>query len=182
LREARLTTLAPEHVEPIRHLLIATNAFNEEEVRVAIELVESSLLAPQGDYQVLVLTAGSEVIGYTCFGRAPFTEAAFDLYWIAVAPPWHGRGAARMLMTAAEREIRRRGGCLILVETASRETYSRARRFYESLGYREIARILGYYRIGDDKVLYEKRWLDGDETETATDRPTESPRPTSTCL
>ena len=158
LREPRLTAPAPEHVEPLRRILISTGAFNDEEVRVAIELVESSLVDPQGDYQVLVLATGAQVIGYTCFGRAPFTEATFDLYWIAVDPEWHGSGAARLLMTAAEREIRERGGRLILVETASRETYARARRFYESLGYREIARIRGYYQMGaDDKVVYEKR-------------------------
>jgi ribosomal protein S18 acetylase RimI-like enzyme len=150
--------LAPEHVEPIRHILIATAAFNEEEVRVAVELVEHSLSDPEGDYQVRVLSVAGDVIGYTCFGRAPFTEAAFDLYWIAVHPSWQGTGAARILMTAAEREIRRRGGWLVLVETASKESYSRTRRFYESLGYRETARIRDYYRIGDDKIIYGKRW------------------------
>lgn len=150
--------LAPEHVEPIRRILIATAAFNEEEVRVALELVEDSLRDPEGDYQVRVLSVAGEVIGYTCFGKAPFTEAVFDLYWIAVEPPWQGTGAARVLMTAAEQEILRRGGSLVLVETASKKSYSRARRFYESLGYRETARIRDYYRIGDDKIIYGKRW------------------------
>jgi ribosomal protein S18 acetylase RimI-like enzyme len=149
---------APEHVEPIRRILIATGAFNEEEVRIAVELVEQSLRDPEGDYQVHVLSAAGEVIGYTCFGRAPFTEAVFDLYWIAVHPLWQGTGAARVLMTATEEEIHRRGGLLVLVETASKESYSRTRRFYEALGYREIARIRDYYRIGDDKIIYGKRW------------------------
>jgi ribosomal protein S18 acetylase RimI-like enzyme len=176
LPEARLTVLAPEHVEPIRRILIATNAFNGEEVRVAIELIESSLRDPLGDYRVIVLCRDARVIGYTCFGKAPFTEAAFDLYWIAVDPAWYGTGAARTLMSATERAIRTRGGRLILVETASREAYSRARRFYESLGYREIARIRGYYRIGDDKVVYEKRWLDGDETGLKIDQSIGEPR------
>jgi ribosomal protein S18 acetylase RimI-like enzyme len=151
-------SLAPEHVEQIRRILIETEAFNEEEVRVAMELVEHSLRDPEGDYQVQVLSNAGEVIGYTCFGKAPFTGAAFDLYWIAVHPMWQGTGAARVLMTAAEREICRRGGLLVLVETASKESYARTRRFYESLGYREIARIRDYYRIGDDKIIYAKRW------------------------
>jgi ribosomal protein S18 acetylase RimI-like enzyme len=151
-------SLAPEHLEPIRRILIATEAFNAEEVRVAVELVEHSLRDPEGDYQVRVLSTGGEVIGYTCFGKAPFTEAAFDLYWIAVEPLWHGTGAARALMIATEQEIRRRGGLLVLVETASKASYARTRRFYESIGYREIARIHDYYRMGDDKIIYEKRW------------------------
>jgi ribosomal protein S18 acetylase RimI-like enzyme len=151
-------SLAPEHVEPIRRILRATAAFNDEEMRVAVELLEHSLRDPEGDYQVQVLLAGGEVIGYTCFGKAPFTGAAFDLYWIAVDPSWHGTGAARKLMTEAEGNIRGRGGTLVLVETASKESYARTRRFYESLGYRETARIRDYYRIGDDKIIYEKRW------------------------
>jgi len=154
-------------VDPIRRILIATAAFNEEEVRVAMELVEHSLRDPEGDYQVRVLSTPGEVIGYTCFGKAPFTEAAFDLYWIAVQPLWQGTGAARVLMTAAEQEIRRRGGLLVLVETASKDSYARTRRFYESLGYREIARIRDYYRIGDDKVIYEKRWNGAETPSTA---------------
>ncbi len=156
-------SLAPENVESIRRILIATAAFTEEEVRVAVELVEQSLRDPEGDYQVRVISSAGEstageVIGYTCFGRAPFTEAVFDLYWIAVHPLWQGTGAARVLMTAAEEEIRRRGGLLVLVETASKESYARTRHFYEAIGYREIARIPDYYRIGDDKIVYGKKW------------------------
>jgi hypothetical protein len=61
-------------------------------------------------------------------------------------------------MNAAGQEIRRRGGLLVLVETASKESYARTRRFYQSLGYCEIARIRDYYRTGDDKIIYAKRW------------------------
>jgi ribosomal protein S18 acetylase RimI-like enzyme len=151
-------SLAPADVDPIRRILEATGSFNEEERRVAVELVEQALRDPEGDYHVVVLAAGGDVIGYTCFGRAPFTEAVFDVYWIAIDPVWHGTGAARTLMAATEARIRERGGRLILVETASRESYSRTRRFYEAIGYRETARLRDYYRTGDDKIVYEKRW------------------------
>ena len=150
--------LAAEHIGPIHRILIATKAFTAEEIRVAIELLEQSLREPEGDYQTRVLLAGGEVIGYSCFGRAPFTQAAFDIYWIAVDPAWQGSGSARMLMESVEREIRARGGRLVLVETASKESYARTRQFYESLGYRETARIRDYYQYGDDKIIYEKRW------------------------
>lgn len=122
-----------------------------------MELLELSLRDPAGDYQVRVLSLDRRAIGYTCFGRAPFTEGVFDLYWIAVDPEWHGTGAARSLMRATETEIAALGGRLILVETASKESYARTRRFYEALGYRECARIRDYYRLGDDKIVYEKR-------------------------
>jgi ribosomal protein S18 acetylase RimI-like enzyme len=146
-------------IEPIRRILIATGAFIEEEVRVAIELVEDAIRKPNGDYLVKVIESEDGVAGYTCYGRAPFTDAAYDLYWIALDPVWHGTGAARRLMAATEADIRSLGGRLLLVETASKPSYARTRHFYESIGYHEVARIRDYYREGDDKVIYEKRWV-----------------------
>jgi ribosomal protein S18 acetylase RimI-like enzyme len=61
-------------------------------------------------------------------------------------------------MAATEADVQSRGGSLLLVETASKPSYARTRHFYESIGYREAARISDYYREGDDKVIYEKRW------------------------
>jgi ribosomal protein S18 acetylase RimI-like enzyme len=149
---------APDRVA-IERILRATGAFIPEEVQVALELVESAVARPDHDYIVRVLEApGAGVIGYTCYGRAPFTDATFDLYWIAVDPAAHGSGAARRLMAAAEDDVRARGGKLLLVETASKASYARTRRFYESIGYVEAARFKDYYRAGDDKVVYEKRF------------------------
>jgi len=125
---------------------------------VAIELVEDAIRHPNGDYLVKIIESEDGVAGYTCYGRAPFTDAAYDLYWIALDPVWQGTGAARHLMAAAEADVRSRGGTLLLVETASKPSYARTRHFYESIGYREVARIRDYYREGDDKVIYEKRW------------------------
>ena len=145
-------------IEAIRQILIATGAFIEEEVQVALELVGDAIRNPNGYYLVKVITSEDGVAGYTCYGRAPFTDAAYDLYWIAVDPIWQGTGAARHLMAAVEADVWSRGGRLLLVETASKPSYARTRHFYESLGYREAARIRDYYREGDDKVIYEKRW------------------------
>jgi len=125
---------------------------------VAIELVEDAIRRPTVGYLVKVIETEDGVAGYTCYGPAPFTEAAYDLYWIALDPAWHGTGAARHLMAATEADVQSRGGRLLLVETASKPSYARSRRFYESIGYREAARIRDYYRKGDDKIIYEKRW------------------------
>jgi ribosomal protein S18 acetylase RimI-like enzyme len=148
----------PADRAPIRAILEATGAFTAEEVEVAIELVDASLLKPEGDYLVRVIESKGDVLGYSCYGRAPFTEATFDLYWIAVDPKSHGSGAARALMTAAEEDIRARGGRIVLVETASKESYARTRRFYEKIGYVEVSRIPDFYKPGDDRITYWKRW------------------------
>src|SRR4051794_16544529 len=61
------------------------DAFTPEEVDVALELVDKSIEEPDRDYIVRVLELpGGTLTGYTCYGRAAFTEATWDLYWIAV--------------------------------------------------------------------------------------------------
>lgn len=111
------------------------------------------------DYIVRVLARpDGTVSGYTCYGRAPFTDATYDLYWIAVHKDFHGDGSARRLMADAEADIRGHGGRTVLVETASKPSYARTRAFYEKIGYIEVARIPDFYKIGDDKVTYWKRF------------------------
>src|SRR5207244_1798850 len=116
----------PRDRERIRAILVATDAFSPEEVDVAIELVDISCAKPDGDYIVRVLeTPDLNITGYTCYGRAPFTDSTWDLYWIAVDPARHGDGSARRLMTEAEADVQARGGTIILVETASKPSYAR---------------------------------------------------------
>jgi ribosomal protein S18 acetylase RimI-like enzyme len=42
------------------------------------------------------------------------------------------------------------------VETSSQASYEPTRRFYVRRGYTEEARIQGYYKTGDDLVIYTK--------------------------
>jgi ribosomal protein S18 acetylase RimI-like enzyme len=154
----RLRPAEPRDRERIRAILVATDAFSPEEVDVAIELVDISCAKPDGDYIVRVLeTPDLTITGYTCYGRAPFTDSTWDLYWIAVDPARHGDGSARRLMTEAEADVHARGGTIILVETASKPSYARTRRFYESIGYVVISRIPDFYKVGDDRITYWKR-------------------------
>ena len=98
---------------------------------------------------------GAEI--FACFGHAPCTEAAWDLYWIAVDRQRHGRGIGRSLLQTVEDEIRRRAGRIVLAETSSKAIYVATRAFYEHAGYVEEARIKDFYAPDDDKVVYSKR-------------------------
>jgi ribosomal protein S18 acetylase RimI-like enzyme len=136
----------------------ATGAFTEEEVGVALELVDEGLLPGGGGYEFLVAEGpAGEVLGYSCFGSTPLTEGTYDLYWIAVNPSLQGRGVGRALVRASEDAVRRQGGRLLLVETASKPSYDATRAFYARVGYREVARVPDFYRPGDDKVILAMR-------------------------
>ena len=160
LRELRAADRAP-----LAALLRATAAFTDEEVGVALELIDVELARTQArpdDYRFFVAETGSDgappaVAGYVCYGRASMSDGVYDVYWIAVEPRAQGLGVGRRLLRAVEEDVARRGGRTILIETGGKESYAPTRRFYESAGYSEIARIPDFFRVGDDRVTYARR-------------------------
>ena len=139
-------------------LVRATGFFTGPEVGVAEELIDVYLGRPdQEDYQVEVIeNEARDVIGYMTWGPTPLTEGTYDIYWMAVAPSEQGKGRGKELVRWAENEVRRRDGRLVLIETSSQPKYEGTRRFYIDLGYREVARVPDFYRVGDDRVIYAK--------------------------
>jgi GNAT superfamily N-acetyltransferase len=154
-REApRLRPIVPADRAPIEALLRATGSFTEEEVEVALELIDED---PEEGYRFVVAELASTVVGYACFGLTPLTDGVYDLYWIAVDPTRQGFGIGRALLIAVDEEVRRLGGRMVIIETASKPSYEPTRVFYDRTGCVEVARIPDFYRVGDDKVIYARR-------------------------
>ncbi|HEY8521900.1 MAG TPA: GNAT family N-acetyltransferase [Gammaproteobacteria bacterium] len=148
----------PRDVPAVRRLVAATGVFHAEEQAVAVELVKERLeRGRRSGYQFVFAEAAGELVGYTAWGPIPLTRASYDLYWIAVAPTHQGSGVGRALLAETERDVARRGGGRLYIETSSRGAYDRTRRFYHSAGYDEVARLADFYAAGDDKVMYCKR-------------------------
>jgi GNAT superfamily N-acetyltransferase len=140
-------------------ILQATPEFTPEEVDLAVEVISDYLHDPAGSgYFVLVAEIDSVIGGYVCYGPTPITEGTWDLYWIAVDHQIQGKGIGRQLMAAAEEKIKEAGGRLVLVETSSKPGYEKTNLFYQGIGYKEAARIIDFYMIGDDQIIYEKRF------------------------
>jgi ribosomal protein S18 acetylase RimI-like enzyme len=142
----------------LQALVAATGAFTEEELLAAAELIAIGHdEATRSGYRFAVAEEDGVVVGYTCYGRASFSDATWDLYWIAVAPGSQRRGVGSVLLAGAESAAAGEQGWMMLAETGSKSSYEPARRFYERNGYAEIARIPDFYGVGDDKVVYAKR-------------------------
>ena len=154
LRELREADRAP-----LLDILRRTAVFSEEEIDVALELIDAGLYKPDGDgyYFVVAEDSTGAVVAYSCYGPTPLTDGVYDLYWIAVDPRTQGRGVGRVILAATEEIIRGRGGRIVLIETASKEEYANTRGFYLATGYIEEARVRDFYHIGDDKIIYAKR-------------------------
>lgn len=150
--------LRREDREAIHNLLRTTDVFTDEEIAIAIELVQICLDDEhQKDYEVFTCIDNEErVVGYICFGPTPATQGTFDLYWIVVAPLAHGRGIGSELLRYAEDHIRAKGARFLVAETSSTPKYEKTRVFYERRGFNKVAHIKEYYKPGDDLVIYGK--------------------------
>lgn len=146
----------------VQDIVSRAGNFTDAEIDVAMELVDEWLAEGEASGYLTYVVADDEmphaVRGYVCFGPAPMTEGTFDLYWIAVDPDDQGRGLGGRLLAAAEQEIQSRGGRLLLIETASQDSYASTIRFYEQSEYTVISRVRDYYRPGDDKLIFAKRF------------------------
>ena len=134
----------------IEALLRASHNFTPSEVVTALEVIDDAL---SGDPEYIVNVL-ADVSGFECHGPVPLTDGTFDLYWIVVDPKAQKRGFGRLLLQAAEADVARRGGRLLLIETSSQESYAPTINFYKRNGYRLEATVHNFYRPGDDKLIF----------------------------
>lgn len=138
---------------------LAADFFKESEVACIRELLEVYLYKPgQKDYVFLSYKDSGRTIGFVCYGPTPLTEATYDLYWICVDRDYQSRGVGSALLAEVEAQLRKRGARLLLVETSSTKDYLPARRFYKQHGFQKEAIIKDFYALGDDLMIYSKRY------------------------
>src|SRR4051812_35997992 len=111
---------------PLVEVLRATEAFTDEEVQIALELIDAGLASPPSKDYLFLVAEGDEdrVLGYACWGPVALADGVFDLYWIAVDPRAQGGGIGRALMAEVERRVAAVEGRMILVETAGKPSYA----------------------------------------------------------
>jgi len=156
----RIHACSPEDRDVIAEILRRTGNFNQAEIDCALELVDIYLRDKnQRDYRILVAEdAQGTVHAYACWGPTPLTKATYDLYWIATHPAVQGQGFGRALINHIETRLQESQGRLLLIETSSKESYGNTVGFYRRLGFVEASRIRDFYDVGDDKIVFEKRF------------------------
>lgn len=144
----------------LQALLREVRVFEPNEIRVAEELIDETL-AGTTDYVIHVAETADiddahRVVGYTCHGHNPVTDAMYDLYWIVVRPDAQCRGVGRALLSRMESAVRGAGGRGIVIETSGRPEYAAARALYERCGYRKAAEVPDFYKPDDAQLVYLK--------------------------
>lgn len=147
-------------VERVKEIILSTGFFYEFEVPVAVELAQVSL--DEGEeksgYYFLFAEVGGKPVAYSCFGEIAGTEHGFDLYWIVTHSDYRGTGIGKILLEATHDRVREKGADFLIAETSSIEKYFPTRMFYEKNNYAKEAFISDYYKKGDGKVIYVKRF------------------------
>lgn len=152
-----IRSLKPSDVNKIEKLLRKIPNFNEEEIKVAMELVNIAANdSNQTDYNIFVYEEDGEIFGYHCTGKRPLTDAVYDLYWIVSDPEKSGNGIGRKLLDHAENFVKERNGRWILAETSAREEYLPTQNFYFRNNYTIIGEIKDFYSVGDNLLIFGK--------------------------
>jgi len=143
--------------EALAATLRRTDGFRQDDVEVALELIDERLeKGERSEYQFIVAAEGDDLLGYACYGPIPLTESSFDLYWIVVAPRHQRKGVGRALMRRVEESAVRQGGRRVYIDTSSGDAYVDTRAFYTAAGYSEVARFPDFYREGEAKLVYSR--------------------------
>ncbi|MGD9688019.1 MAG: GNAT family N-acetyltransferase [Desulfobacter sp.] len=145
-------------VESVRTLVTETGFFRPDEISIAAELVQEWLKSgDESGYHFVMAQKEGNLAGYGCFGPIPCTLTSYDIYWIAVAPKFQGKGLGKCILREMERLIREKGGMRVYVETSTQQGYASTRMFYERCGYRCEAVLDDFYEPGDGKAIYSCR-------------------------
>ncbi len=153
------TTITKDDPGHIREIVSSTGFFYDFEIPVAIELAEDALAeGDESDYRFIFAEVDGKTIAYSCYGPIACTEGGYDLFWIATHNDLRGSGIGKQLLEETHRMIREMGGRYVIAETSTLEKYLPTRLFYEKNGYSTEGIIRDFYKPGDGKVIFIKRF------------------------
>lgn len=128
------------------------------EIDVAMEVIDKTLDPAEGYTTLVAVETNKTVSGFISYGPIPLTERRYDLYWIVVDPARGRHGIGSLLLAAMEDDLHLRGSGHLYIDTSSMPGYAKARAFYEKNGYAVAASLPDFYRDGDDRLLYVKKF------------------------
>ena len=149
--------LKPADRKIIEGILNKIPNFHEEEIRVAMELVNIAASdQEQKDYNLFIYEEDGMILGYHCTGKRPLTDGVYDLYWIVTNPEYGKKGIGKKLLEYAEAFVNENNGRWLLAETSSKDSYSATRNFYMRNNYSIICEIKDFYSIDDSMIVFGK--------------------------
>ncbi len=85
------------------------------------------------------------------------TDGTYNLLAIGVSQDVQRNGIASQMMNYIEQLLKQKDGRLLIVETSSDDAQIGARKFYQKIGYKQIAEIKDFWKEGEDKIIFWKK-------------------------
>lgn len=95
-------------------------------------------------------------IAVVYFAPERYTSGTYNLYLIAVHEAHQSKGVGEIMLQYIEKQLRKNGERILLVETSGLPSFERTRNFYSKNGYTQEARIRDFYTAGEDKIIFWK--------------------------
>ena len=151
------TEVRPSDVADVREIVRSTGFFREDEIQIAVELVQERLdKGIASGYEFVFADVDGTPVSYTCYGLIPCSLISYDLYWIVTHQNYRGQGIGKRILAETESLIAKAGGKTVYVETSSKEKYKPTCAFYNTSNYILKARFENFYDVGDDKLVFIK--------------------------
>jgi ribosomal protein S18 acetylase RimI-like enzyme len=113
------------------------------------------------NHEIWRVAENDSIIAFVYCAAERMTQGTENLLLLAVAPEDRRKGVGAALTKDIERAAREKGAHLLLVETSTLEAFQGPRQFYTKMGFKELARIAEYYKLGEGKVIFGKALVDG---------------------
>jgi ribosomal protein S18 acetylase RimI-like enzyme len=134
----------------------ASGLFESEQVGELSEMLSDYFDSENHDDRFWLTDDDNSVVGVAYCELERMTEGTWNLQLIAIHPDRQGQGRGKQLLREVEQAVTQRSGRVLLVETSGMPDFDRVRSFYDHCGYAAEARIRGFYKAGDDKIVYRK--------------------------
>lgn len=143
--------------EQLTKIIERINEFTKEEKETAVELINESIKKNiEDNYITYVYLTDNAIAGYYCIGKRALTDGVYDLFWIVVDPDKQETGIGKKLLNHAEEYVVENNGRWLLIETSSKDNYSKTRNFYLRNFFTKVAEINDFYKIDDHLIVFGK--------------------------
>lgn len=159
IKDFIISKISKKEREQAEKIVLNTLEFNERDKRTCLYVFDG---IEKGEYEGLGIFEKEKLLGFILFSENSLSENVFELLWIVIDPQFYGSGVAEILFNEFLKEVIRRRGRMIILETSER--HKRARRFYEKMGFKLEAVIKDFYSPSENKEIWVKRFEDEKNT------------------
>src|SRR5512133_1439572 len=118
--------------DKIEEILRSTDFFYEFEIKIALEIADTTIKEgmEKSGYYWLKAVDEDGMVAFANYGKEDFSVHSWDLYWIAVHQNSRHKKLGSALLKAVEEKVREYGGKILWIETSGRPLYAPTEKFY----------------------------------------------------